>query len=109
MWNERYGSDEFIYGKAPNGFLKSAAAVGALSSAGSLAHIRSANAATSVNWLSWGGHVEPSGIKSFYDATGIKVNPIGMNSNAATFAKLKLSGATQYDLFEADCQGIIIS
>jgi spermidine/putrescine-binding protein len=30
------------------------------------------------------------------------VNHIGMSGNAETFAKLKLAGATQYDLFEAD-------
>ena len=83
-------------------FLQSAAAVGAMSAAGPLMGIRPAAAATTVNWLCWGGHVEPKGIKAFNDATGIRVNPIGMNGNAETFAKLKLSGATQYDLFEAD-------
>jgi len=63
---------------------------------------RQAAAAGQVNWLAWGGHVEPQGIKSFFDATGIRVNHIGMSGNAETFAKLKLSGTGQYDLFEAD-------
>lgn len=59
-------------------------------------------AAGTVNWLAWAGHVEPAGIKDFHDKTGIRVNHIGMSGNAETFAKLKLSGASQYDLFEAD-------
>ena len=61
-----------------------------------------ASAAGTVNWLAWGGHVEPAGIKSFFEASGIRVNHIGMSGNAETFAKLKLSGTSQYDLFEAD-------
>ena len=61
-----------------------------------------AAAAGTVNWLAWGGHVEPQGIKSFFDSSGIRVNHIGMSGNAETFAKLKLSGTAQYDLFEAD-------
>ena len=61
-----------------------------------------ASAAGTVNWLAWGGHVEPAGIKSFFDSTGIRVNHIGMSGNAETFAKMKLSGTAQYDLFEAD-------
>ena len=63
---------------------------------------RPAAAAGQVNWLAWGGHVEPQGIKTFFDASGIRVNHIGMSGNAETFAKLKLSGTGQYDLFEAD-------
>ena len=61
-----------------------------------------AAAAGTVNWLAWGGHVEPQGIKSFFDTSGIRVNHIAMSGNAETFAKLKLSGTSQYDLFEAD-------
>ena len=61
-----------------------------------------AAAAGTVNWLAWGGHVEPEGLKSFFDTSGIRVNHIGMSGNAETFAKLKLSGTAQYDLFEAD-------
>lgn len=83
-------------------FLKSAAAVGALSATGGLLSTRPAAAAGEVNWMAWGGHVESSGIASFYKETGIRVNHIAMNSNADTFAKLKLSGVSQYDLFEAD-------
>ena len=41
-------------------------------------------------------------MKAFFDASGIRVNHIGMSGNAETFAKLKLSGTAQYDLFEAD-------
>jgi len=63
---------------------------------------RRATAAGTVNWLAWGGHVEPEGLKSFFDSSGIRVNHIGMSGNAETFAKLKLSGTAQYDLFEAD-------
>ena len=61
-----------------------------------------AAAAGTVNWLAWGGHVEPAGIKTFFDSTGIRVNHIGMSGNAETFAKMKLSGTAQYDVFEAD-------
>jgi spermidine/putrescine-binding protein len=44
----------------------------------------------------------PKGLKAFFDTSGIRVNHIGMSGNAETFAKLKLSGTAQYDLFEAD-------
>ena len=80
-------------------FLRHSAALGAAAIA---AWPRRAAAAGTVNWLAWGGHVEPQGIKSFFDATGIRVNHIGMSGNAETFAKLKLSGTGPYDLFEAD-------
>lgn len=70
--------------------------------AASLALPNPARAAGTVNWLAWGGHVEPQGIKAFFDKTGIRVNHIGMSGNAETFAKLKLSGTAQYDIFEAD-------
>lgn len=83
-------------------FLKSAAAVGAMSAVGGAMMPSRARADGTVNWLCWGGHVEPKGIAAFNQESGIRVNPIGMNGNAETFAKLKLSGATQYDLFEAD-------
>ena len=82
-------------------FLMLAAALGA-GAAGLSAWLWRAQAAGTVNWLAWGGHVEPQGIKSFFDASGIRVNHIGMSGNAETFAKLKLSGTAQYDLFEAD-------
>ncbi len=75
---------------------------GLLLGAAGLAAARPAFAAGQVNWLAWGGHVEPQGIKAFFDKTGIRVNHIGMSGNAETFAKLKLSGAGPYDLFEAD-------
>ncbi|MFT3820637.1 MAG: extracellular solute-binding protein [Rubrivivax sp.] len=81
-------------------FLRHSAALGAAALAASWP--RRAAAAGTVNWLAWGGHVEPQGIKSFFDATGIRVNHIGMSGNAETFAKLKLSGTGPYDLFEAD-------
>jgi spermidine/putrescine transport system permease protein len=84
-------------------FLKATAMTGgALAAAGVGGSPRPAAAAGTVNWLAWGGHVEPQGIKSFFDASGIRVNHVGMSGNAETFAKLKLSGASQYDLFEAD-------
>lgn len=83
-------------------FMKRAAALGAGAAALGGWPGAAAAAGGTVNWLAWGGHVEPQGIKSFFDATGIKVNHIGMSGNAETFAKLKLSGTAQYDLFEAD-------
>jgi len=85
-------------------FLKTTAMTGsALAAAAAVGGTpRPAAAAGTVNWLAWGGHVEPQGIKSFFDASGIRVNHVGMSGNAETFAKLKLSGASQYDLFEAD-------
>lgn len=84
-------------------FLKTAAMTGsALAAAARVGSPRPAAAAGTVNWLAWGGHVEPQGIKSFFDASGIRVNHVGMSGNAETFAKLKLAGASQYDLFEAD-------
>jgi spermidine/putrescine-binding protein len=84
-------------------FLKTATMTGsALAAAAVGGSPRPAAAAGTVNWLAWGGHVEPQGIKSFFDASGIRVNHVGMSGNAETFAKLKLSGANQYDLFEAD-------
>ncbi len=84
-------------------FIKQAALAGAAVGAAALGGWpRSAAAAGNVNWLAWGGHVEPQGIKSFFDVSGIRVNHIGMSGNAETFAKLKLSGTAQYDLFEAD-------
>jgi spermidine/putrescine-binding protein len=82
-------------------FLKNSAIAG-LGAAGLTAGPPNALAAGTVNWLAWGGHVEPQGIKSFFDGSGIRVNHIGMSGNAETFAKLKLSGAAQYDIFEAD-------
>jgi spermidine/putrescine-binding protein len=82
-------------------FLKHAALAGA-GAAALGAWPGRAVAAGNVNWLAWGGHVEPQGLKSFFDASGIRVNHIGMSGNAETFAKLKLSGTAQYDLFEAD-------
>jgi len=81
---------------------RAALAGGALAGATVGVSPRPAAAAGTVNWLAWGGHVEPQGIKSFFDASGIRVNHVGMSGNAETFAKLKLSGASQYDLFEAD-------
>jgi spermidine/putrescine transport system substrate-binding protein len=84
-------------------FLKQLAVAGAGVGAASLgAWPGSAAAAGTVNWLAWGGHVEPQGLKSFFDSSGIRVNHISMSGNAETFAKLKLSGTAQYDLFEAD-------
>ena len=82
--------------------LKGAAALGAATASGYLMMPRRAHAAGEVNWMAWGGHVEAEGIAKFYDDTGIRVNHIAMNSNASTFAKLKLSGVSQYDLIEAD-------
>ena len=85
------------------GFIKGATAAGGVLATGTSGLVRSARAAGgTVNWLAWGGHVEPEGIKSFFDKTGTKVNHIAMSGNAETFAKLKLSGTSQYDLFEAD-------
>ena len=84
-------------------FMKQAAAGGSAAAAAALGlWPGQAAAAGTVNWLAWGGHVEPQGLKSFFDASGIRVNHIGMSGNAETFAKLKLSGTAQYDLFEAD-------
>lgn len=85
-------------------FIRRAGLAGAsLAGAGVLAaRPRPAAAAGTVNWLAWGGHVEPQGLKAFFDRSGIRVNHIGMAGNAETFAKLKLSGTAQYDLFEAD-------
>ncbi len=84
-------------------FLKTAALTGGALATGSLsAWPRRAAAAGTVNWLAWGGHVEPEGIKKFFEASQVRVNHIGMSGNAETFAKLKLSGTSQYDLFEAD-------
>jgi len=84
-------------------FLRTAAMTGGALAAAAANRIAPAGAAAgTVNWLAWGGHVEPQGIKSFFDASGIRVNHVGMSGNAETFAKLKLSGANQYDLFEAD-------
>jgi len=83
-------------------FLKTTTAAGAAMIGGSLAGTSYAAAAGEVNWLAWGGHVESQGIDSFYRESGIRVNHIGMSGNAETFAKLKLSGASQYDLVEAD-------
>lgn len=81
---------------------KGAAAAGLMVAGGIGGWSRPAVAAGTVNWLAWGGHVEPQGIKAFFDKSGIRVNHIGMSGNAETFAKLKLSGTAQYDLFEAD-------
>jgi len=83
-------------------FIGGAAAAGVAAGAGISGWPGRANAAGDVNWLAWGGHVEPAGIKEFFDTTGIRVNHIGMGGNAETFAKLKLSGTSQYDIFEAD-------
>ena len=84
-------------------FLRQAAVAGAGIGAAALGAWPSpAAAAGTVNWLAWGGHVEPQGLKAFFDSSGIRVNHISMSGNAETFAKLKLSGTAQYDLFEAD-------
>ena len=85
-------------------FLKQAALAGRCGSSATALGTwpRRAAAAGTVNWLAWGGHVEPEGLKRFFDTSGIRVNHIGMSGNAETFAKLKLSGTAQYDLFEAD-------
>jgi spermidine/putrescine-binding protein len=79
-----------------------AGATGIVAGAGVAGLSRRAHAAGTVNWLAWGGHVEPGGIKDFFEKTGTRVNHVPMSGNAETFAKLKLSGTSQYDLFEAD-------
>ena len=83
-------------------FLKGAAALGVAPALAGVMRPSSARAEGTVNWMAWGGHVEAEGIGKFFDETGIRVNHIAMSGNAETFSKLKLSGTSQYDLFEAD-------
>jgi spermidine/putrescine-binding protein len=84
------------------GLFSRGAAIAGLAGAGLALRPPRALAAGTVNWLAWAGQVEPSGIQGFFEKTGIRVNHISMSGNAETFAKLKLSGTAQYDLFEAD-------